>query len=100
MMNPRYKCIKNSDYSSIFYYEPQQQTWDKSRQLCSQKFYGSYYADLVELSDYKIELATNMMKSIENLLEDTTGLYNCSRTNFHLLRFMLTITQNFNLFLI
>jgi hypothetical protein len=94
--NPRYQCFDKS----VFYFEPQPQSWDKSRQLCSQKFYGSYYADLVELSDNRIELATNMMKSIENLLEDKTGLYNCSRINFHLLRFMLTITQNFNPFLI
>jgi hypothetical protein len=82
LKNPRYQCIGKS----VFYYEPQQQSWDKSRQLCSQKFYGSYWADLVELSDNRIKDAIDMMKSLQDLkvLINEEGLFNCSRINFHL----------------
>jgi hypothetical protein len=72
LKNPRYQCIDKT----VFYYEPQPQSWDKSRQLCSQKFYGSYWADLVQLSDNRTESAKDMMKSLKDLKVDGIGLYN------------------------
>jgi len=57
--NPRYKCIGNS----VFYYETEQHSWDKARQLCSQKFYGSHFADLMELTDDRKEAVVAMMSN-------------------------------------
>jgi hypothetical protein len=80
--NPRYQCFDKS----VFYFEPQPQSWDKSRQLCSQNFYGSNWADLVQLSDDRIKSAKYMMDSLtkDGYKVGGIGLYNCSPINFHL----------------
>ena len=44
--NEKIKCFRDG----IYYLDTSEsQNWEKARQLCSQKFYGSSYADLISL---------------------------------------------------
>ncbi|XP_054153265.1 adhesion G protein-coupled receptor E3-like [Oppia nitens] len=60
-----FQCIDNT----VFYYEDnEKEEWDRSRQLCAQKFGATPDADLVELSqDFNRDKAAEVMMSSLNL---------------------------------
>ena len=62
--NEKVKCFEDG----IYYLDiNQNENWEKARQLCSQKFYGSSYADLISLEEIdRIEGAKAILKDNGN----------------------------------
>jgi len=58
--NINFKCIDDV----IYYYEPNAENWHKARQFCSQKFYGTYLSNLVELTNSQQNKVKTIMKEI------------------------------------
>ena len=58
------KCFEDG----IYYLDiNQNENWEKARQLCSQKFYGSSYADLISLEGVQREQgAKAILKNYDN----------------------------------
>ena len=62
--NEKLKCFEDG----IYYLDiNENQNWEKARQLCSQKFHGSSYADLISLEGVqRVDGAKAILKNYDN----------------------------------
>ena len=64
--NEQLKCFNDGIYY-LNINENQNQNWEKARQLCSQKFHGSSYADLISLEGVqRVDGAKAILKNYDN----------------------------------
>ena len=65
--NEQPKCFDDGIYY-LDINENQDQNWEKARQLCSKKFYGSSYADLISLDG--VERVNETKEILKNYYND------------------------------